>query len=192
IPPATVEYAVPVNFSFFSREERYSLKSDSVLVSVLPLPVAGRIADDPRVVAHGLALDVAIEPAQARVGEPLDVNGTVPVLGNVALWPAPPARALGRRGVAGGAGRGAPAVGLVGVAPRSAARGVVVAAAGGVATCHGRGRRARCRSALAPGAPGARLSGGAGQPRTGSGGARRRRPCPGAARGGRGERRRRS
>src|SRR5439155_1021060 len=44
IPPATVEYAVPVNFSFFSREERYSLKSDSVLVSVLPLPVAGRIA----------------------------------------------------------------------------------------------------------------------------------------------------
>ena len=89
IPPATVEYAVPVNFSFFSREERYSLKSDSVLVSVLPLPVAGRIADDPRVVAHGLALDVAIEPAQARVGEPLDVNVTVSGLGNVALWPEP-------------------------------------------------------------------------------------------------------
>ena len=89
IPPATVEYAVPVNFSFFSREERYSLKSDSVLVSVLPLPVAGRSADDPRVVAHGLALDVAIEPAQARVGEPLDVNVTVSGLGNVALWPEP-------------------------------------------------------------------------------------------------------
>src|SRR2546430_2684777 len=89
IPPATVEYAVPVSFSFFSREERYSLKSDSVLVSVRPLPVPGRSTDDPRVVAHGLALDVAIEPAEARVGEPLDVNVTVSGLGNVALWPEP-------------------------------------------------------------------------------------------------------
>ena len=89
IPPATLDYAVPVNFSFFSREERYSLKSDSVLVSVLPLPVAGRSADDPRVVAHGLAVDVAIEPAEARVGEPLDVSATVSGLGNVALWPEP-------------------------------------------------------------------------------------------------------
>ena len=89
IPPATVEYAVPVSFSFFSREERYSLRSDSVLVSVLPLPVAGRTADAPRVVAHGLALDLAIEPAEARVGEPLDVNVTVSGIGNVALWPEP-------------------------------------------------------------------------------------------------------
>src|SRR5439155_138724 len=30
-----------------------------------------------------------IEPAQARVGEPLDVNVTVSGLGNVALWPEP-------------------------------------------------------------------------------------------------------
>src|SRR5207244_1872158 len=89
IPPATLDYSVPVNFSFFSREERYALKSDSVLVSVLPLPVAGRSADDPRVVAHGLAVDVAIEPAEARVGEPLDVSATVSGLGNVALWPEP-------------------------------------------------------------------------------------------------------
>src|SRR5205814_8539929 len=63
--------------------------SDSVLVTVLPLPVAGRSTDDPRVVAHGLALDVAIEPAEARVGEPLDVTVTVAGLGNVALWPEP-------------------------------------------------------------------------------------------------------
>src|SRR5205807_1079692 len=52
-------------------------------------PVAGRSADDPRVVAHGLAVDVAIEPAEARVGEPLDVSATVSGLGNVALWPEP-------------------------------------------------------------------------------------------------------
>src|SRR5947208_5813290 len=88
IPPATVDYAVPVNFSFFSREERYSLKSDSVVVTVLPLP-ASRIADGPRVVAQGLALELAIEPAESRVGEPLEVSATVSGLGNVALWPEP-------------------------------------------------------------------------------------------------------
>ena len=88
IPPAAVDYAVPVNFSFFSREERYSLKSDSVVVTVLPLP-ASRIADGPRVVAQGLALELAIEPAESRVGEPLEVSATVSGLGNVALWPEP-------------------------------------------------------------------------------------------------------
>ena len=41
IPPAAVDYAVPTNFSFFSREDRYSLKSDSVPVTVLPLPQRG-------------------------------------------------------------------------------------------------------------------------------------------------------
>src|SRR6266571_1454450 len=88
IPPATVDYAVPVSFSFFSREERYSLKSDSVVVTVLPLP-ASRTADGPRVVAQGLALELAIEPAESRVGEPLEVSATVSGLGNVALWPEP-------------------------------------------------------------------------------------------------------
>jgi len=88
IPPATVDYAVPVSFSFFSREERYSLKSDSVVVTVLPLP-ASRTADGPRVVAQGLTLELAIEPAESRVGEPLEVSATVSGLGNVALWPEP-------------------------------------------------------------------------------------------------------
>src|SRR5437868_9257123 len=40
IPPATVEYAVPASFSFFSREDQYSLRSDTVPVHVLPLPGA--------------------------------------------------------------------------------------------------------------------------------------------------------
>src|SRR5207302_3550477 len=37
IPPASVEFAVPTTFSFFSREERYALQSDSVMMVVLPL-----------------------------------------------------------------------------------------------------------------------------------------------------------
>lgn len=89
IPPATVEYAVPVTFSFFSREDRYSLRSDSVPVTVLPLPAAAPAAGDERVVAHGLGLEIAVEPPSGRVGEPIDVTARVSGVGNVALWPEP-------------------------------------------------------------------------------------------------------
>ena len=82
IPPAAVEYAIPVSYSFFSREDRYTLRSDSVPITVLPLSGGG-------VVAHGLACAVTIEPPNGRVGEPLDVLATVSGVGNVALWPEP-------------------------------------------------------------------------------------------------------
>jgi len=89
VAPASVDYAVPVTFSFFSREERYTLRSDSVSVVVLPLPTLGRPAGDRGVVGQGLTLDLRIEPAEARVGEPLVVAATVSGVGNVALWPEP-------------------------------------------------------------------------------------------------------
>ncbi len=89
VSPASVDYAVPVTFSFFSREERYTLRSDSLSVVVLPLPVAGRPAGDRGVVGQGLTLDLRIEPAEARVGEPLEVSATISGVGNVALWPEP-------------------------------------------------------------------------------------------------------
>ena len=88
IPPAAVEYAVPVTFSFFSREDRYSLRSDSVPVTVLPLPAAAPAGDE-RVVAHGLGLEIAVDPLAGRVGEPIDVTARVSGVGNVALWPEP-------------------------------------------------------------------------------------------------------
>ena len=89
VSPASVDYAVPVTFSFFSREERYTLRSDSRAIVVLPLSAAGRPAGDRGVVGQGLTLDLRIEPAQARVGEPLEVSATVTGVGNVALWPEP-------------------------------------------------------------------------------------------------------
>ena len=92
VPPASVEYAVPVSFSFFSTEERYSLTTDSVPIIVRPLPVVGRPADDQGVVAQDLHLDLALTPAEARVGEPLEVAATLRGTGNVSLWPAPPLR----------------------------------------------------------------------------------------------------
>ncbi len=92
IPPASVVYAVPMNFSVFKREERYSLRSDTVPVTVLPLPAVHRPADDQRVAARGLALDVGLEPPNGRVGEPIAMTATVSGAGNVALWPEPAIR----------------------------------------------------------------------------------------------------
>jgi hypothetical protein len=92
VPPAAVEYAIPVTFSFFSREERYSLRSDSLALTVVPLPGAGRPADDRGVVGQGVTLDLRIDPADTRVGEPIDVAATVTGVGNVALWPEPALR----------------------------------------------------------------------------------------------------
>jgi hypothetical protein len=88
IPPASLEYALPVTFSFFSREERYTLRSDSIALAVLPLPQA---ADHPGVgvVGQGLSLELGVDPAATRVGEPIDASVTIRGVGNVALWPPP-------------------------------------------------------------------------------------------------------
>jgi hypothetical protein len=40
-------------------------------------------------VGQGLTLDLRIEPAETRVGEPLEIAATVSGVGNVALWPEP-------------------------------------------------------------------------------------------------------
>ncbi len=89
VPPGTVDYAVPMNFSFFSTEERYSLGTDSVPFTVLPLPAPGRPADDQGVVADDLQLDIAVTPSDVRVGEPVEVAATLRGTGNVSLWPPP-------------------------------------------------------------------------------------------------------
>src|SRR5437867_12388820 len=83
IPPATVAYAVPAGCSVFKREDRYSLRSDTVPVTVLPLPAARRQADDQPVAAQGLALDLGLEPPNGRVGEPMAMTATVSGAGNV-------------------------------------------------------------------------------------------------------------
>ena len=93
VPPASVEYALPVTFSFFSREERYALRSDSIAITVLPLPPvpAGLAAANPgtSIVAQRVALDLRINPATTRVGEPIEAAVTISGVGNVALWPEP-------------------------------------------------------------------------------------------------------
>jgi hypothetical protein len=91
IPPASVEYALPVTFSFFSREERYTLRSDSITLTVLPLPQSAENAGT-NVVGQGLTLDAQLDPASTRSGEPIEAAFTVNGIGNVALWPEPTIR----------------------------------------------------------------------------------------------------
>ena len=86
VPPASVEYALPVTFSFFSREERYALRSDSIAIVVQSLPASNVRTTT---VGEGLALDLRIEPATTRVGEPIETAVTITGVGNVALWPEP-------------------------------------------------------------------------------------------------------
>jgi tetratricopeptide (TPR) repeat protein len=86
VPPASVEYALPVTFSFFSREERYALRSDSIAIRVLPLPPANPATN---VVGEKLSLDLQIDPMSTRVGEPVEASITISGTGNVALWPPP-------------------------------------------------------------------------------------------------------
>ena len=88
IPPASVDYALPVTFSFFSREERFSLRSDSIALAVLPLP-ASAINPGTNVVGQALSLELGVDPASTRVGEPIDATLTITGSGNVALWPPP-------------------------------------------------------------------------------------------------------
>lgn len=90
IPPALVEYAVPATFSFFSREDRFSLRSDTVTVAVLALPARGGRPDDrPVATGGGLGLDLGMDPASGRVGEPIAMTASVSGVGNVALWSEP-------------------------------------------------------------------------------------------------------
>src|SRR5579859_1424920 len=94
VPPASVEYALPVTFSFFSREERYTLRSDSIAIAVLPLPPppASSSISAPSLVAESLSVDLQVDPATTRVGEPVEASVTVSGIGNVSLWPEPELR----------------------------------------------------------------------------------------------------
>jgi len=86
VPPASVEYALPVTFSFFSREERYNLRSDSIAITVLPLPPANPPTS---IVGEKLSLDLQLDQTSTRVGEPVEAELTISGIGNVALWPPP-------------------------------------------------------------------------------------------------------
>jgi hypothetical protein len=89
IPSATVSYSLPLSFSFFSREDRLTLVSDSVRVTVLPLPPDPAVAVPPTVVGADVAVSAQWSSPGSRVGEPLEVTARVSGIGNVPLWTEP-------------------------------------------------------------------------------------------------------
>ncbi|MEP7066565.1 MAG: BatD family protein [Gemmatimonadota bacterium] len=88
IPPARLLYAMPLSYSFFSREESFELRSDSAVVIAIEPPRAGRPADWTGAVGM-LRLSAAVDSAAARVGDAMRLIVRVSGQGNVKLFPRP-------------------------------------------------------------------------------------------------------
>ncbi|HXV90733.1 MAG TPA: BatD family protein [Gemmatimonadales bacterium] len=89
IPPAVVSYALPLSFSFFSREDRLTLTSDSLTIIVQALPADRAAGAAPTVVGTDVTVSARWSSADARVGEPVEVSTVVTGTGNVPLWSEP-------------------------------------------------------------------------------------------------------
>ena len=88
IPPARLLYAMPLSYSFFSREESFELRSDSAVVVALEPPRAGRPADWTGAVGM-LHLSAAVDSVAVRVGDAMRLVVRVSGEGNVKLFPRP-------------------------------------------------------------------------------------------------------
>lgn len=88
IPPARLVYALPLSYSFFSREESFELRSDSVFVQVLEPPLDTRPSDYSGVVGQ-VSVTARVDTAPVRVGDPLALTVRVAGTGNVKLFRRP-------------------------------------------------------------------------------------------------------
>lgn len=89
VSKASLRYSVPVAMQFFSQEEQFTLESNPVSLTVMPLPEAGKPAGFSGAVGRGVSISRTVRPAAGRAGEALNVDVAVAGRGNVALWPAP-------------------------------------------------------------------------------------------------------
>jgi hypothetical protein len=88
IPPAHLSYAMPLSFSFFSREENFELRSDSAIVVAIEPPRAARPPDYTGAVGR-LRVAARLDGRAARVGEPMTLTVRISGIGNVKLLPRP-------------------------------------------------------------------------------------------------------
>ena len=91
IPSARLTYALPLTPSFFSRDESYEARSDSIVVVAIEPPAAGRPPDYQGAVGT-LTIAADLDTGRARVGDPLMLRVRVAGIGNVKLLPRPPLR----------------------------------------------------------------------------------------------------
>lgn len=88
VPPARLLYSLPLNASFFSREESHTAQSEAVTIVALEPPADGRPADFAGAVG-ALAVDARVDSSEGRVGDPLVLTVRVSGDGNVKLLPRP-------------------------------------------------------------------------------------------------------
>jgi tetratricopeptide (TPR) repeat protein len=91
IPSARLTYALPLTPSFFSRDESYEARSDSIVVVAIDPPAIGRPPEFQGAVGT-LSIAADLDTSQARVGDPLLLRVRVAGVGNVKLLPRPPLR----------------------------------------------------------------------------------------------------
>jgi hypothetical protein len=91
IPPARLNYSLPLSASFFSREESHQLRSETVPLVVVETPQGGRPADYNGAVGR-LSLQAHVDSGIAKVGDPLVLTVRVAGEGNVSFFPRPDVR----------------------------------------------------------------------------------------------------
>lgn len=91
IPPARLNYSLPLSASFFSREESHQLRSETVPLVVVDPPQAGRPPDYNGAVGR-LSLEAHVDSGVAKVGDPLVLTVRVTGDGNVSFFPRPEVR----------------------------------------------------------------------------------------------------
>ena len=88
IPPATLSYSLPLSTSFFSREESFELRTDSVRFVAIDPPTQGRPPDYAGAVGSFQATTRLDEPT-GRMGDPVVLTLRLSGTGNVKLLPRP-------------------------------------------------------------------------------------------------------
>jgi tetratricopeptide (TPR) repeat protein len=88
IPPATLTYSLPLSTSFFSREESFELRTDSVRFTAVEPPPAGRPADYLGAVGS-LVASARLDAPAGRMGDPVVLTVRLSGTGNVKLLPRP-------------------------------------------------------------------------------------------------------
>jgi hypothetical protein len=88
IPPARLIYSLPLTSSFFSREESYTLATDTLAVVAVEPPLDGRPAGYSGAVGD-LRVATRVDSGGVRVGDPVVFTVSVSGSGNVKLFPRP-------------------------------------------------------------------------------------------------------
>ena len=88
IPPARLEYALPLSNSFFAREESHSARTQSLVVIAREPPSTGRPVGYRGAVGR-LDLQTRLDRRNQRTGDPFTYTAVVFGTGNVSLLPRP-------------------------------------------------------------------------------------------------------